>query len=107
MKFHFFVSGVCGWGSAPNLNDAIDNFMRSVRKGLGQGDHHLPVYIWLVPGEHDETFYQINYFAPIIDGATCVGVLTYNNWKFDIRRYEEMDDDNRPYDKIPHRLEVA
>lgn len=91
--YHFFVSAICGWGTGETLNEAVHNFEASVRKGLGQGKHFLSVTVFMVPGSNEETNYEINFFAPQVEGAKFIGYLELNKGMYRIRSPKELADE--------------
>lgn len=87
-NYHFFASHIGGWGCGDSVNEAIENALYSVRKGLGQDKHRLAIEVWFVPTDRAAS-YSINFFAPQVEGAFPIAVFMYNKHKLDLPTEEE------------------
>lgn len=65
-NFHFYAASVGAWRTSDNLDELI-TLMKA-------GD--MAFNIWYVPVPNDAP-YEINFYAPQVDGAIYLGFYTY------------------------------
>jgi len=68
--FHFFASSAFDWGITNDKRDLAE--LIRIMTGFGHDFN-----VWLVPCSH-EVQYEINWFAPQVEGSVVVGEFTVN-----------------------------
>ena len=75
-EYHWFVTNARSWVTSDSLLVALARLTTFMTKPRERDE--MPVSVWRVPGRDKETYYDVTFYTPQIEGAVFVGTSMPN-----------------------------